>query len=198
MSNRIEFTVHGEPRPKGSKNAFVVNFPYGKDKSKVAIRIRALANSLLKNPFGWRPITTVSEVSKDLPKWEKRVKETAKTVMAAIPQAWSKETPVRLIMLFYLKRPGYHYGTGRNKDVIKPQYKKAYPLKVPDLSKLFRAAEDGLNEVVFHDDCNVVDLAAKKRFGRKNGVMIIAEKMTVEEIADMDAEQMLLFDEKEL
>lgn len=191
--DKIEFTVKGEPRPKGSKNAFVVNFPGGKDKAKVAQKIKNIACKLLENPWSWRPITTVSEVSKHLKKWEKTVTTEARRVMLSAP--WPKDTPVRLVMEFYLKRPQAHTGTGKNEGIIKDRFKKELPLKTPDLSKLFRAAEDGLNEVVFDDDCQVVEMVAKKRYGITNGVRITVEKVDFDTVAESEHGQLLLFNE---
>ena len=196
MSDKIEFIVYGEPRPKGSKNAFVCNFPYGKDKGKVAARRRALATAMLKDPWVWRPMTTLSEVSKGLKPWEAAVKKQAKLKMASEPAPW--EGPIRMTMIFFMKRPMAHFGSGKNAGVIKERYVDALPLKVPDLSKLFRAAEDGLNEVVFNDDCQVVEMVSKKFYGRKNGVRIIVEKVDYKTVKNSEPEQLLLFPSEDL
>ena len=155
MSDKIEILVRGEPRPKGSKNAYVVNFPYNSIQ-----KLKTLGQRLIASPNSWRPITTVSEVSKGLKKWEKEVKKQAEIAMAT--EAAPFDGPIRLTMIFYMARPKMHMGTGRNADKIKDRYVNALPLKVPDLSKLFRAAEDGLNEVVFKDDSQVVEMVSKK------------------------------------
>jgi len=194
--SKIEFIVRGEPRPKGSKNAFVINWPHGKNKDVVKNRIKNIASKLLQNPWSWRPQTTVSEVSKKLPAWEKDVRIQAEIKMSPEPVAW--DGPIRLTMIFFLQRPQSHFGTGSNKDVIKDRYLNALPLKSPDLSKLFRAAEDGLNEVVFKDDCQVVEMVGKKLYGRRNGVRIIVERVDYKTVKNTEPEQLLLFDIEEL
>lgn len=194
--SQIEFIVHGEPRPKGSKNAFVVNWPHGKDKRKVAQRIKGIASKLLAQPFSWRPVTTVSEVSKGLANWEKAVREAAEIAMAS--NDGPMHCPIRLTMIFFIQRPKSHYGTGKNADVIKERYQKELPTKVPDLSKLFRAAEDGLNGVVFNDDSQVVEMVSKKFFGRRNGVRIIVDSVDHHTVTRSDPEQLLLFKTEDL
>lgn len=194
---KVEFTVRGEPAPKGSKNAYCVNFPKRKQKN-FAAKIRAVASKLLANPHSWFPHIVVSEVSKRVGPWEKDIREKAEIAMASHESLIPAFTPVRLVMIFFLKRPASHFGTGKNADVIKDRFKDAMPLKTPDLSKLFRAAEDGLNKVVFDDDFQVVEMVGKKLYGRKNGVRIIVEPVTFREVKNSEPEQLLLFDSEDL
>lgn len=42
---------------------------------------------------------------------------------------------------------------------------KIFPTKKPDLDNVVKSIFDGMNEVVFKDDCQVVDLHASKRYG---------------------------------
>lgn len=52
--------------------------------------------------------------------------------------------PLALSAEFYVKRPKYHYGTGRNAGVLKGQYVDARPTGKPDLSNLVKLVEDGM------------------------------------------------------
>lgn len=53
--------------------------------------------------------------------------------------------PLLLSAVFFVKRPDYHYGTGRNKWTLKPQYVDLRrPTGKPDLSNLVKLAEDSL------------------------------------------------------
>jgi crossover junction endodeoxyribonuclease RusA len=62
------------------------------------------------------------------------------------------EGPVRLLVAFYLPRP---------KSLPK---KVAHHTKKPDLDKLLRSVKDGLKAVAWHDDSQVVDVKAIKRY----------------------------------
>jgi len=72
------------------------------------------------------------------------------------------EGPVVLDLLFSLKRPKGHYGTGRNAGVLKPRCVDLRPVTRPDVDKLCRAVGDALTGVAYRDDSQVVDLIARK------------------------------------
>lgn len=71
---------------------------------------------------------------------------------------------VRVSLRFSFPRPSSHFGTGRNRDVLKPSA-PAYKTTKPDLDKLVRAILDGLTGVAFVDDAQVAELVASKDFG---------------------------------
>ena len=70
--------------------------------------------------------------------------------------------PVRLTLVFYMKRPLSHY-VGLAGD-IKIAYLRVAHDTVPDLDKLVRAVMDALTECVYSDDSQVIDVAASKRY----------------------------------
>ena len=52
---------------------------------------------------------------------------------------------------------------------------KVWPLSVPDLSNYAKAAEDGLNKVVFRDDSLIVELAARKLYSDRPRLVVQVE-----------------------
>lgn len=74
------------------------------------------------------------------------------------------EGPLLLEATFYRPRPSSHYGSGRNKTVIKDSA-PAFPIVRPDTTKLLRAIEDALKGVWYRDDAQIVDQIVKKRWG---------------------------------
>jgi len=71
--------------------------------------------------------------------------------------------PLRLVVTFYLTRPNGHLGTGRNAGKVKPSAPE-WPTTKPDTTKLLRALEDALTNVVWADDAHVVRQEASKRY----------------------------------
>lgn len=57
---------------------------------------------------------------------------------------------------FYVQRPKYHFGTGRNSAVIKEQFLRARPTGKPDFSNLVKMVEDALTSHAWKDDDQVV------------------------------------------
>jgi len=71
---------------------------------------------------------------------------------------------VELRIDFYLPRPQSHYGTGRNKAIIKDQYKDIYHITKPDLDNLIKSIKDALNKIAWKDDSQVMDIRATKDY----------------------------------
>jgi Holliday junction resolvase RusA-like endonuclease len=70
-------------------------------------------------------------------------------------------TGVKVIIKFIFNPP---------KTVSRP-----LPWVKPDLDKLVRAVLDGLSGVAYVDDCQVVELVARKEYGPKAGAIICVE-----------------------
>jgi crossover junction endodeoxyribonuclease RusA len=109
------------------------------------------------------------EQSKAVGPWRDAVRsETAKVIDAPLTG------PVDVYLQFSVARPAGHYGTGKNKDKIKPSA-PTYPGARPDLDKLCRAVLDGLTEGgAWRDDGQVVFLQAQKFYGQP-GCLITVE-----------------------
>lgn len=71
--------------------------------------------------------------------------------------------PLSVSIEFYLKKP--------------KSSKRQFPtVKRNDLDNLCKALLDGLNGVAFEDDCCIVDLTAKKRYGHEGLIQVWIEE----------------------
>jgi crossover junction endodeoxyribonuclease RusA len=95
----------------------------------------------------------------------KKVKPWREAVKWAVPSPFPPFAgPLDVELVFSLKRPKGHYGTGRNAGKLK-ESSPAYPATRPDIDKLARSTLDGLGEAgVFGDDSQIVTLLAEKRY----------------------------------
>lgn len=112
----------------------------------------------------------------------KRLRPWRATVTAAIVEAgWHHDPvlagPVAVSLMFYFPRPRAHYGTGRNANRLKD----SAPLwhdKRPDVDKLARAVLDAITESgTLRDDCQVVALSARKRYGPPGVAITLGEDL---------------------
>lgn len=72
--------------------------------------------------------------------------------------------PVRLDVMFTLKRPKAHYRTGRNAHLLRDGA-PPFPIGPPDVDKLLRSTLDAIVAAgVIHDDAQIVDTTAAKRY----------------------------------
>lgn len=93
--------------------------------------------------------------------WQYVVEQTAR-------EHWTPaviDGPCAVSLEFFFTRPRYHYGTGRNAELIKTQYLDAQMVTTPDIDKLARTVLDGLAGVVFIDDSRVCRLGVGKSYG---------------------------------
>ena len=70
---------------------------------------------------------------------------------------WPWDGPLLVEMRFCRKRPGGHYGTGRNDGVLKQRALAERPWNRPDALKLARAVEDALTGILWSDDARIVE-----------------------------------------
>lgn len=106
-------------------------------------------------PKGWtRPIVT-SDNDKNKG-WQQLVAEEASRAIQTLPGGMFHvlDTGVRLTVAFYLPRPKKFQKRGTS-----PPH-----LTKPDLDKLVRSVKDALKSVAWHDDSQVVDVVAMKRY----------------------------------
>jgi len=71
--------------------------------------------------------------------------------------------PIRMVVNFYFQRPKSHFGAGRNAGKLKPSA-PAYHICKPDLDNLLKFLKDCLNNFVWKDDSQVLELTAMKRY----------------------------------
>src|SRR3990172_9532179 len=93
-------------------------------------------------------------------RWEQLVKSCA---LDQAPLLHLLPGPVTVACLFFLRRPKYHYGTGKNAHRLRPSAPE-YPTSKHDNDKLQRAIMDGLTDVLWSDDGVVVDVYSGKRW----------------------------------
>ncbi len=126
----IRLTVHGNPAPQGSKNAF---------RNQHTGRIQQVESSKAVKP------------------WRQDVKAAA---LDAAPDDWVLlDGPLEVSMVFTFTRPKGHWRTGRNAHLLRDTA-PAFPHGRPDLSKLARSTEDALTGAVWGDDAQIVSYAA--------------------------------------
>lgn len=94
---------------------------------------------------------------KSLREWRAAVRTEAQRAMAGRPLLDGDGLAIRLVCLFSLQRPK-----------SRPK-KHHYPDRLPDLSKLVRAVEDGLKGIVWRDDSQVCEQVAHKRYASDLG-----------------------------
>ena len=132
--------VPGKPATKGSKRAFVTRPKPGSGKQPRAVMVEDAKESL----SAWMSkITTIASAAYDHP---------------------PHEGALAMTVTFHMPRPKGHYGTGRNADTLKP-VAPTRPTGKPDLDKMLRAVKDALEGVVYRNDSQIVDVAARKVYG---------------------------------
>lgn len=73
--------------------------------------------------------------------------------------------PMMLELVFWFPRPASHFGKRKGKQYLKPSAPlQPISARLGDIDKLCRAVLDSLTSVVYHDDRQVVDLLARKRY----------------------------------
>jgi Holliday junction resolvase RusA-like endonuclease len=145
MNTTIRFFVAGKPQPRGSKRAF----PYKKHDGKLGVK-----------------------VSDDNPKGKYWMASVAYEAAARFGGNGSMFTgPIVLRLTFVMPRPKGHYGTGKNRDTLKPSA-PTYHTSRPDALKLTRAVEDAMQGICFLDDAQICQESIEKVYGEKPGVTI--------------------------
>jgi Holliday junction resolvase RusA-like endonuclease len=90
----------------------------------------------------------------------KRWMQTVKQFVAEIYQGPPlRDTPMVFGVRFYLPRPKGHYGAGKKSQELKASSPVEH-LQKPDALKMARAVEDALTNILWYDDCQVVDYSA--------------------------------------
>ena len=74
--------------------------------------------------------------------------------------------PIHLEIIFYMKRPKGHYGTGKNEEKVKDSA-PSYHTSKPDVSNLVKFVEDAMNSIFWYDDSQIYLLRAEKNYHTK-------------------------------
>lgn len=147
----LTLKILGHAEPAGSKRAFAIRKGNG--------------DFVLRNGV---PAISVVDDNPKSKGWKKLVAAEARKLWRGRDLL---EGPVRLDVTFVRPRPGYHFGTGRNAGVLKPDAPTWCTVK-PDALKLARAVEDALTGVVWKDDAQIVDERLLKAYGAPEGVLV--------------------------
>lgn len=81
--------------------------------------------------------------------------------------AFERGMPLAMEAVFVFSRPAGHFGTGRNSDLLKPQFAEARPgagKNGGDLDNLVKLVKDALGGVAFFNDAQIAELTASKRY----------------------------------
>jgi Holliday junction resolvase RusA-like endonuclease len=70
-----------------------------------------------------------------------------------------------------LTRPKSHYGTGRNKGIIKKSA-PLWPLKTPDWDNLGKFVCDCCNEIIYQDDKQIISARVDKFYAEKGCTLL--------------------------
>ena len=101
--------------------------------------------------------------------YEEKVKESAKQAMGS---AELLETPVSVFCYVRLPIPK-SYPKSRREACLSGSEK---PMKKPDIDNIFKSIADGLNGVVYHDDCQIVSMNVKKVYSCQAGVDVMVRE----------------------
>lgn len=105
------------------------------------------------------------DAGKDNKEWRSMIGLFAHQAMAGrplIPEA------IRVEVVFQMPRPKSHYG----KAGLKAKFLLIPHTSKPDATKLWRAAEDALTGVVWHDDSQITRQLIDKKYDEKPGMLI--------------------------
>lgn len=145
MNEPFELTVRGKPEPRGSKSSRVI---YTDPKNKVPKRYDD--GSIMSVVFD----TNEGPSSK----WMRHIEIAARA-------RWRgdllEDVALDVVLAFFLERKDSHYGTGRNRRLVKNS-SRARPHVRPDDDKLARPVLDALTGVVWKDDGQVCGLSVDK------------------------------------
>jgi len=106
-------------------------------------------------------------VGKGVKTYDVQTTESGKWMLLAKEQIHDtpSEEPISLICYFYMPRPLSHYGTGKNRNKLKPASPINHITK-PDLDNLVKFVKDCLNGIAWRDDSQVIELSAIKMYDR--------------------------------
>ena len=115
----------------------------------------------------WRAFVYTPTTAKD---WKLAVAVEA----AKLDVYYEKDVPLEVRKVFLMPRPKSHYGSRKGEPYLKDSAPK-HPTTKPDLDNLEKAVWDALNEVLWHDDAQVVKVYKEKQYaelGVEPGLMM--------------------------
>ena len=76
--------------------------------------------------------------------------------------------PIKCKLDFYCKRPKNHYRSGKYSDLLKDNAPK-YNTNNKDLDNMVKFVLDALNDKLYVDDCQIIEIKCRKLYAKKNG-----------------------------
>lgn len=151
----IAFEVLGTPAPKGSSRAFV-----NKKTGRAFVA-----------PGGAK--STEDKIAS----WNVAVREAAARAIGEVVSPPFVEVALAVTIVFHMKRPKGHWGTGKREGTILASAPPR-PMGKPDIDKLTRTTLDAMTGCVFDDDSRIASLALDKVWaapGREGATITITE-----------------------
>lgn len=159
---QLRFTAHVTPEPQGSVKAFVMADKEAASRAHARGTLEAIIEACKRS----RAILTSDNTK--LKAYRAQVAKAAKDALweANIDYLMAdKHVPMAFVIEFYLERPESCPKTRR------------YPSVRPDIDKLVRSTLDALKGVLYLDDAQVVDVAARKNYGTPERVEVSCSVM---------------------
>jgi Holliday junction resolvase RusA-like endonuclease len=147
MNQSLKFFVPGIPAPGGSKKAFIRN---GR--------------------------VNMVDAGKNNKPWRASVALFASQAIQKLEVFTLMDGPLSLELMFAMPRTGSHYGTGRNKGVLKANAPEHH-IVTPDATKLTRALEDALTGIVWTDDARIARQFITKVYADKPGAYVCVSEI---------------------
>lgn len=162
MSETIRLVITGKAEPRGSKVQQVLYDKLTNPKTGEPIIDPVSGEQMLRARTDTRG-RCLTYTRDDNPKsgpWMKKIASAAR-------KAFGKpllSCPLEMTIRFYLERPKFHFGTGRNAGIIKERFIDAEHTVRPDRLKLARAVEDALADVLYVNDAQTVRGPVEKHY----------------------------------
>lgn len=80
--------------------------------------------------------------------------------------------PIICVLNFYCKRPKIHYKTGKYSNILKEIAPK-YNVNNKDLDNMVKFVLDALNDKLYVDDCQIVEIQCKKLYSEGDGYIYL-------------------------
>lgn len=108
-----------------------------------------------------RKTGAMGESSKRVAPWRSDVRAVA---MLQRDKFNMRDRPVRLECVFKFRRPASHYSRRGGCLILKPSAPQYCTTRIGDVDKLLRAISDALAGVLYDDDAQIVDIAARREY----------------------------------
>jgi Holliday junction resolvase RusA-like endonuclease len=82
------------------------------------------------------------------------------------------KNPIKCELNFYCKRPKTHFKTGKKSNELKENAPK-YNTNNKDLDNMVKFVLDALNDKLYVDDCQIIEITCKKLYANTDGYIYI-------------------------